>query len=326
MGECSHDDCFAPDMRCHRGEEHFAECPNWRSDEESGDTEVVNEQQDSGLLPWSGIAFGKADLQQLVARGYPFLVGLVGLHNAGKTTLLTLLYLQLLRGQNIPERKFAGSYTLGGWEQRAHYLRLPPDGRGDGFPPHTSLNFEEREEALLHLAFRRDNDRLQDVLVSDAPGEWFREWAFKREAPLAKGARWLANNARGFILLIDSEALAGEEKGAARSRHLSLIERLGHEAGNRPVAVVWSKADVEVSEDLRSTLQKAVRNNIGNLMEFAVSVKETSQHPNLDLSEPTDILGWILDTRERRKRDIPDLKTSRSDDPFLAYRGNQLHG
>jgi len=310
-------------MRCHRGEEHLAECPNWKSGEESGDTEVVDEQQDSGLLPWSGISFGKADLQQLVARGYPYLVGLAGLHNSGKTTMLTLLYLQLLRGQNIPKRKFAGSYTLGGWEQRAHYLRLPPDGRGNGFPPHTSLNLEEREEALLHLAFHRDNDRLQDVLVSDAPGEWFKEWAFKREAPLAEGARWLSENARGFILLIDSEALAGNGKGTARSRHLSLIERLGDEAGNRPVAVVWSKADVEVSQDLRDTLQESVRNNIGNVMEFTVSIEETSQHPKLALSKPTDILEWVLNTRERSKEDIPDLNIFRSDDPFLAYRGNQ---
>jgi hypothetical protein len=309
-------------MRCHRGEEHLSECPNWKSDGESEGTEVVDEQQDSGLLPWSGISFGKADLQQLVARGYPYLVGLVGLHNAGKTTMLTLLYLQLLRGQNIPEREFAGSYTLGGWEQRAHYLRLPPDGRGDGFPPHTSLNIEKREEALLHLAFRRDNERLQDVLVSDAPGEWFKEWAFKREAPLAEGARWLAKNARGFILLIDSAALAGEEKGIARSRHLSLIERLGDEAGNRPVAVVWSKADVEVSQDLRATLQKSVRSNIGNMVEFAVSVEETSQHPELDLSNPNDILGWVLKMRGQSKRDIPDLNIFRSDDPFLSYRGN----
>jgi len=237
--------------------------------------------------------------------------------------MLTLLYLQLLRGQNIPKRKFAGSYTLGGWEQRAHYLRLPPDGRGNGFPPHTSLNLEEREEALLHLAFHRDNDRLQDVLVSDAPGEWFKEWAFKREAPLAEGARWLSENARGFILLIDSEALAGNGKGTARSRHLSLIERLGDEAGNRPVAVVWSKADVEVSQDLRDTLQESVRNNIGNVMEFTVSIEETSQHPKLALSKPTDILEWVLNTRERSKEDIPDLNIFRSDDPFLAYRGNQ---
>lgn len=324
MGECSHDDCFAPELKCHRGEEHYTKCPKWEDNrKESRDDEVVNEEKDSGLLPWSGISFGKSDLQHLVARGHPYLVGLVGLHNAGKTTMLTLLYLQLLRGQNIPERKFGGSYTLGGWEQRAHYLRLPPDGRGDGFPPHTSLNVEEREEALLHLALRRENDRLQDVLVSDAPGEWFKKWAINRETPLAKGARWLVNNARGFVLLIDSAALAGEEKGTARSRHLSLIERLGHEADNRPVAVVWSKADVEVPQGMRKTLRKAVRNKIGNMREFAVSVEQTSLHPKLDLSKFPNVLGWVLNTCEQPKRDIPDLKIFSCDDPFLAYRGSQ---
>ena len=316
---CAHEHCRAPKISCHQGEAHLTECPYWQ-DAEEAESERIRAEDDSGLLPWSGVSFGKIDLQQVAARGRAALIGLVGLHDAGKTTMLALLYLLLCRGAMIDARDFAGSYTLGGWEQRAHYLRLPPGGAGTGFPPHTSLNVEEREAALIHLALRHMDAGHQDILLSDAPGEWFGRWATDREDPSAEGARWLSRKSSGFMLLIDSAALAGMRRGRARARHVTLIQRLGHEAGSRPVAVVWSKADVEVPDSIRDTVRETLREHLEHFEEFAVSLEQRCQFPGLGLSEVTKIVGWVLDARQNPDRQIPVLDST-SRDPLIAYRG-----
>jgi hypothetical protein len=162
---------------------------------------------------------------------------------------------------------------------------------------------------------------LQDVLLSDAPGEWFNRWAINRGDPSAEGARWLSRKATGFLLLLDSEALAGEERGRKRSRHISLIQRVSSEAGNRPVAVVWSKADVAVPEEIRLDIRETFSESIENFEEFAVSIEETCQHPELTLSDITNILGWVLDKKPALERGIPALQAPDTADPFIAYRG-----
>ena len=50
------------------------------------------------------------------------------------------------------------------------------------------------------------------------------------ETPGAEGARWAAEHADAFLLVADREALAGPEKGAARSGIQLLARRLGGRA------------------------------------------------------------------------------------------------
>ena len=159
------------------------------------------------------------------------MLAIIGPHKAGKTTLLGAWYLLLGRGSRPDDKlRFSGSCSLAGWEVVAGSLRWEPGSIPPAFPPHTSSR-GARIPGLLHLAFKQHQDHRRDYVMTDAPGEWFRKWAVKRETPGAEGARWAAEHADAFLLVADREALAGPEKGAARSGIQLLARRLAGELG-----------------------------------------------------------------------------------------------
>ena len=171
------------------------------------------------------------------------MVGIAGPQNAGKTTLLGAWYLLIGRGAlTDSERQFAGSYSLAGWEAVAGSLRWAP-GQAPTFPPHTTSR-SGRAPGLLHLAFREDDSfRPNDLLFTDAPGEWFQKWALDRDSAEAAGARWVADLADILLLVADREGLAGESMGAARNSIQLLARRMAAERRGRPIALVWTKSD-----------------------------------------------------------------------------------
>ena len=133
---CSRKTCFVPDTGCGLGHINLADCPAWTSRSEAA-TEAPKASE-HGLLPWSGRPLGLSDLVFLAGRAHPFVVGVVGPYNAGKTTLLAAWYLLTGRGTlSKRDRQFAGSYSLAGWESVAGSLRWTP-GQPLAFPPHTS--------------------------------------------------------------------------------------------------------------------------------------------------------------------------------------------
>jgi hypothetical protein len=136
MRECSRSTCFVPETVCDLGFLDRSKCPAWQgqiaptSDNTGGADEV--------LLPWSGSALGLVDLGFVAGRAKPIVVGIAGAQSAGKTTLLAAWYLLLGRGLvNDGVRRFAGSYSLAGWEAVASALRWGP-GQPPRFPPHTT--------------------------------------------------------------------------------------------------------------------------------------------------------------------------------------------
>ena len=156
------------------------------------------------------------------ARSKPKVIAIAGAHNAGKTTLLTAWYLIAGRGYSPKGGYFAGSYTLEGWENLAHSLRWT-EVSGPIFPMHTHTG--GRFPGVLHWALRTESDRLLDLLLPDAPGEWFRRWAIDRDAEDAAGARWLAEYADVFIVLADCDALSSPLRGAARNSLELLLDQ-----------------------------------------------------------------------------------------------------
>ena len=176
-------------------------------------------------IPWNGYALGMSDLAILGGRGRPIVVGLIGPPDAGKTSLLAFLYMWLLDKGELPGWVFAGSWTLGGWESVVRYSRWtgePPPS----FPPHTSST--GRVPGLLHLCLRNGTGALRDVFFTDAPGEWFTQWAKSPEDESAAGARWVFQHADVLILLADSHALAASETLPQARRALrDLVERVG---------------------------------------------------------------------------------------------------
>ena len=224
MAKCPQETCFWPDATCSLGLLDPANCPALKANS----TAKTEDQPslDSVAMPWSGDVLGLADVAFVAGRKKPIVVAIMGPQKAGKTTLLAAWYLLLGRGSGPDdELRFSGSYSLAGWEVVASSLRWEPGSVPPSFPPHTSSH-EGRMPGLLHWAFKRDNDRRRDYVMTDAPGEWFRKWALNRNATDAEGARWAVEHADVFLLVADREALSGPGRGAARSDIRLLARRL----------------------------------------------------------------------------------------------------
>ena len=293
MAECPRETCW-PDIGCSLGHLDLSKCPALKADRtEKKDEEALTK---AVAMPWSGGVLGLTDLGFVAGRSKPIVLAIVGPHKAGKTTLLGAWYLLLGKGSRPDDKlRFAGSCSLAGWEVVASSLRWEPGPTPPAFPPHTTSS-NTRIPGLLHLAFRYEHDHRRDYVMTDAPGEWFQKWAVKREDPGAEGARWAAEHADAFLLVADREALAGKEMGAARSGIQLLARRLADELGGRPVALVWTKADVSITSEMEEAVRSGVLRVIPEAVAFEVSIKpepEGSEHEQGFL----DLLAWALNVR-----------------------------
>ena len=166
MDKCPHHNCFADDnTTCTLGHLRLDLCPEWKR--VSNPTVAITTTADEMLLPWTGLAMGESDLNFVNGRGKPITVGVVGPESAGKTTILGSFYLLLGRGALTNEaHAFSNSYTLTGWEAVATSMRWKPGPQPPRFPPHTPSS-RARAPGMLHLAFRRENGSLRDLLLAD---------------------------------------------------------------------------------------------------------------------------------------------------------------
>ncbi|WP_194822196.1 hypothetical protein [Micromonospora sp. S-DT3-3-22] len=279
---------------------HFAGAPDLEGD--------GIDRSEGRSLPWSGLALGLADLSAVAALGRPHLVGVVGAANAGKTTLLAAHWLAARRGVGDFGYRFAGSYTLIGWHQIARHLQWVPHGRG--FPPHTTAP-DNRTPALLHTAVSIGRDSPTHVLHTDVPGEWYSEWAY--DVAQAPGAAWIAEAADAFVILADSDALAGPERGTARGDYETLAGRLASVAQGRPVVPVQTKADIRVPGKIQAHID-GLNARLFGAVTVRVSVHDRDCEP---VTAAID-LGTAAALAPRRARVADDR--SESNDSFLAFR------
>lgn len=272
---CSSPNCFAHlGVACALGEMQHTDCSAWSVGQSDIAADVPISPQSSVRVPWSGSALGLADIANLTPRGRSILIGVLGSHDAGKTTLLIGNYLQLLKGYLLANASFAGSRTLGAWESLAAWTRFDDAARSPSFPPHTPHG-TSRTPGLLHIALRGPNNEFRDVLLADAPGEWFSRWAIKADAPDAEGARWIAKHADAFLVFADCQRLSGHERGLARKNLRELLERLGNHVGQRPTILVWAKDEDEykVGDGVRNAIIETLGKQIPHAREISASIK-----------------------------------------------------
>ncbi|MDH5925054.1 hypothetical protein L8S13_01990 [Vibrio lentus] len=314
-GGCTNKNCFVNEGEsCAEGNPDKKCCQYWSLNEVEGNTESVDSS--AIRVPWSGSAFGGADLINLTPRGRSILIGVLGAENSGKTTFLVGNYLQLLRGSKIGHTQFSGSLTLGAWESLSSWLRFDSANSTVSFPPHTARG-TERVPGILHLSFRNENEEMRDILLTDAPGEWFTSWSVNETAIDAEGARWVVKHADAFIIFADSEKLSGKERGQARSDLRQLIERLGNHAGNRPAILAWAKNDQKPPEKMVASIRRALNENITNSKEVEISVTEPDSL--------TEAFSVVLGETWTPPLALSIIEPVHKQDPFSAFRGHHAN-
>lgn len=313
---CGQPHCYPEDTGCKMGE---------RPDECSHFKRGVKEEAEKSValpagegVPWTGSEFGLDDIAWLASRQRPLLYAPIGAHNAGKTTFLASLYIGLCRGVLPAKHQFVGSFTLGGWEKLAAYVRYAPDGIGPAFPPHTPVT-ENRVPGWLHIGFRTGDGRVRDILFADSPGEWFSRWAVHAESEGAVGARWVARHADGFLFFVDSDGLAGPDRRNVVEKTELLAERLSGVMAGRPVGIIWAKSDKEIRPQIRDDVEAALDKALPNAVSFLTSV-----HSAPNDTEPTrpfwNPIEWLL-LRDSPAYPLPVPEPLDATDPFLAFRG-----
>jgi len=308
---CTHENCF-PDTTCALGHIDRANCEYWKEQDIAKEGEVKQPETPTNDLPWNGYALGTSDISVLGGRGQPRVIGLIGPSNSGKTSLLAYIYMWLIKHGKIGDWRFAGSWTLGGWESIVQYGRWigePPPS----FPPHTTS--AGRHPGVLHIALRHSvSGNLRDVMFTDAPGEWFTQWARVPGDPNAVGARWVVNNSDVLLLLIDSKALATpEELPQTRRATRDLIERVGAENTHQRVTIVWTKDDIDVPDTTRNALERACS-------EFLPRADKRRTTVNMP-GTIEQCFADAINAAENRTRLVEAIETRQSNDPFLAFRG-----
>ncbi len=316
MRRCPDQRCGAPTLSCRMGEDALEACPIWNKG--AGDVAASTGVASSAggmRLPWSGAALGTAGLAFFAGRADARLVAMIGPHNAGKTTLLGLFYQHLGRIGGIGTSRFAGSYSLEGWEAIAHALRW--SGNTPRFPPHTSSG-AGRIPGLLHMALRGQDGRLSDALFADSPGEWFQRWTIDPSANDAEGARWVVERAATLLVVADCEALAGKDRGGARNDIIQLLRRVATVRNGRPVALVWTKADIAVPPLIRAAVSEAAQLVMPDVVAFHTSVVEGEQGDERlsPIASVAKVLEWLV-APAKRGFAVPQTPTA-SRDPFFV--------
>jgi hypothetical protein len=248
----------------------------------------------------------------------PIIIGLLGASDAGKTTFLLGCYLQLLKGQEMSFGVFAGSYTLEAWESLAHHVRFITPCNLPKFPPHTPRGVG-RIPGLLHLALRKTSGELVDILLTDAPGEWFTSWSLNENAEDAQGARWIVRHSDAYILAADSEKLASSEagiRGKTKSAIRALLDRLQPSIQQRCLTLLWTKSEdqYQIKDVIRTNIRDGFIHATNNNW---VERNCTIQQPDSFLRVLDEALKSIVQTSNELLVE-PLINSHR---PFEAFRG-----
>jgi hypothetical protein len=161
---------------------------------------------------------------------------------------------------------------------------------------------------------------LRDVLFTDAPGEWFTEWARNESSSAAEGSRWIARNADVLALFVDSDRIHKlETRGEARNHYQLLVERCASLSGSRPLMCVRTKSDVLLSTRMTEFLVRAQE----RFLRRAKWAHVSKDKPAALYDAFQDLVTTSLASRTviANEAAFPVLEAR---DPFLAFRGRDV--
>lgn len=317
---CSEEGCDAPKSLCKQSlSADYQDCPHWTNT--SVDAIGVGKKDSSSntAIPWSGMELTPDKIDILSHRSTPLIIGIIGAANAGKTSYLGMLYTLLFNGRKFAKWNFAGSYTLVAWEAQAKGLKIGSNGKVP-FPKSTPSTPDYY--SLYHFALKNDN-RLYDVLFADSSGEVFTKWAANTDDPEAENAKWIYHNSDAFIFFVDCEALI-TGRGRARMAVSQLAGQVAAGLKNKPVILVWSKADKidDIPTTIREAVEQTLKDSFPGSLSFLISnfskvADDKLCHVN-NLAATESTLDLLIEPKSLNL--IPGVPLS--NDFFINYHGS----
>jgi hypothetical protein len=261
---CANPSCQLPSGgRCARGAEFadpIAGCPELaRLEGPPGGSGGAPPLGGALSVAWTGAHLSMEEGLALSRAALTRVVSVVGAADAGKTSLLTSLFLQLANGakDGFPWR-VAGSRSLRSFEALVQAVRAYSGAFGEQSTPHTP-RVDGDGSTFLHLALVPSPERAPDaagalradgvvreVVLSDISGERFTELARHESAENRARVRFLEHSDVVFVL-IDAAGLrepsgprADRDAAALLERVAELVAKAGHGGQLR---VVFTKCD-----------------------------------------------------------------------------------
>ncbi|MCH8034199.1 MAG: GTPase domain-containing protein [Bacteroidetes bacterium] len=316
-GKCSNPECPAP-PHCHDGKDDYKQCEFWleNNTEKTERKEKPQKQSKKTNLSWTGEPFKIEDIAQVSRRTTPLFLGVVGKADAGKTTFLAMLYTLLLRGEKFKEYDFTGTKTILGWDVLHHKLKVFKNKVS--FPDPTPSQYYR----LLHFALRNAENQLKDIFLSDVSGEVFTLWAQNSDDVNAENARWVYANSNGFILFIDCMDLI-ERRNLAKTEIIDIAQMLLHDLQERPVIVVWSKADKKekVHQKIKDSLKVELQNLFTNYTEIDISNFSVDDPDKLVHENNLKVIDWLLSRIIVATGKELVIDSKHKNDLFLNFKG-----
>jgi hypothetical protein len=180
MARCNIQECpIARNGRCLEG--RADDCPNLLPDTPSDTSSPVSDataamppQNDAAKEFESlhaGIPLNVIEARRFASRGRAVVVGLVGMLDCGKTSLIARFH-QLFQAGPIGVFNFAGSQTLPRFEE-LNWKATVESGQSSPSMDRTSTQFDN---SFLHFRVRRkSSERSIDILINDVSGETYRD-------------------------------------------------------------------------------------------------------------------------------------------------------
>ncbi len=259
---CNNPDCTLPtrpkDGRCALAQLHpepLLTCPDLKRQEPAPEPRSTVAVAETGReVAWTGRPLGLDQFGGMLGASPARLIGIFGHHDAGKTTWVASLFLQMANGALAQHYRFASSRTLLAWHemtQRALEWNGSPQAN---VVPHTVYEYSKEAEIFLHLGLVpvRHPDRCIDVVLTDIPGEWGERWATLDNEVHQERLAYL-DRCDAFALVLDAQKLRSSEGGVVVSQLRGLLRRLLMRARDRrypcrAVAILLSKYDLVLKD------------------------------------------------------------------------------
>jgi hypothetical protein len=308
---CANQECrIAQGGRCIEGHDELAKCPYYGKEPEELDDEQEDDGQNAadaydGVLLPDALPLESARADQVLAMHPSRMIGVIGVHDSGKTSVIAGLF-DLFQMGPVANVSFAGSSTLQGFEIICHDARVASE-RDE---PHSERT-KRREVRFYHIDVRRDG-ALQSLLIADRSGEEYEE-----VADLAANATAMFELRRADVVtvLVDGRRLSSPSERADVMGAIPLIIQGMVENGafaRKPnLAIVLTKNDAvlastrkdRIEKDFRAIvdgIQDAFADHFGELSSFVTSAspKDTIVVRGAGLAEMLDF--WLKPSIEPR--------------------------